>query len=55
MRRRSHQGRCQTEIPSAVEALLTWCARGPRLATVDTVSVEELAPRYNQSAFTIRR
>lgn len=41
--------------PDALDALLAWCTRGPRLATVDTIEVEDLPPRYNQSNFTIKR
>jgi acylphosphatase len=38
-----------------IEALIAWCTRGPRLARVDTIEVEELPPRLNAGSFTIRR
>ncbi len=38
-----------------LETLIDWCTRGPRLARVDTMEVQELTPRYDAGSFTIRR
>ncbi len=41
--------------PEKVEALIQWCWRGPPLARVTSVEVEELAPRDDLRGFSIRR
>lgn len=41
---------------AAVDALVAWCRRGPALASVQAVNVDELAPRAEaEPDFAVRR
>lgn len=40
--------------PATVDALVAWCHRGPSLAQVAAVTVDELAPT-GEAGFTVRR
>lgn len=39
---------------AAVEALVAWCAQGPRFARVAAVETAPIPPEPNQTAFRIR-
>ncbi|MGQ9590473.1 MAG: acylphosphatase [Planctomycetota bacterium] len=41
--------------PEKVEAFVEWCRRGPPLARVTSVEVEDLEPAGELRGFTIRR
>lgn len=41
--------------PAAVEALITWCRRGPPAARVDGVDVEPLEVDGDLAGFVVRR
>lgn len=41
--------------PEKVQALVEWCRRGPPLARVTSVEVEDLEPAGDLRGFTIRR
>jgi acylphosphatase len=41
--------------PAEVAALLAWCGRGPSMARVTGVAVDELAPLEDERGFTQRR
>jgi acylphosphatase len=40
--------------PDAVEAMLAWCARGPRGARVDEVEASDVDPAENETGFLVR-